>query len=155
MQVISSHGVFSDSLSTKHTLFYYVDFNDFGLLRAPNNFERELQQQLIHYDVDKVDLKRFLEALKPRDKSIVEAFYMGYTQKEIAERFGLAQQTVSRLLHQVGHRLQRMVLGLPWRGEYAVLPLVETRTRYQNSNGRSKDVGKSDQSFEKGYLSYK
>lgn len=123
MQVLNKP---SDRFS-KHIRLYYVDFNYLESRRVPNGFERDLQQRLVHYDVDQTDFKRLLEALKPRDRSVVEAFYMGYTQGEIAERFGLAQQTVSRLLRQVGNRLRRMALGLPWRGGSAALPLSETR----------------------------
>jgi RNA polymerase sigma factor (sigma-70 family) len=144
MQILRTPRLFCDYLSTKRTSIYYVDFNQLGIQRVPNRFERDLQKRLIHYDVDQIDFKRLLEVLNHRDRSIVEAFYMGYTQQEIADRFGLAQQTVSRLLRQVGRRLERMVRGLPWRGDYAILPLEEARLGNENFSRRNQDVGKSD-----------
>lgn len=110
---------------SKHICLYYVDFSHLASQRVPNGFERELQMRLIQYDEDCIDFKRLLEALKPLDRRLVEALYMGYTQQELADRFGLAQQTVSRRLRRIGHRLRRMERGLPWRGEAASLPLEE------------------------------
>lgn len=110
---------------SKHISLYYVDFDRLGSLRVPNDFEKDLQERLIHNDVDFVDLKRLLEALEPRERKLVEAYYMGYSQSEIADQLGIAQQSVSRLLHRVGYRLYRMVKGLPWRGGAAGLPMPE------------------------------
>jgi DNA-directed RNA polymerase specialized sigma24 family protein len=108
---------------SRRVCLYYVDFDLLASQRTPNSFEKELQSRLTYYDDDYVDFKRLLEALSPRDRGLVEAFFMGYTQRELAKRFGLAQQTVSRLLRQVGHRLRRMQRGLPWRCASATLPL--------------------------------
>lgn len=129
MQVFTHQGARTSRAFSKHISMYYVDFHRLSATRVPNGFERELQKRLTHLDVDLTDFKSLLESLDSRDRALVEEFCMGFTQKELSERFGLSQQTVSRLLRQVGNRLHRMVRGLPWRGEAAQLPFEE------NSNG--------------------
>lgn len=129
MQVFTHPGARRSRGFSKHISMYYVDFNHLSAKRVPNGFERDLQGRLTHLDVDLTDFKSLLESLDDRDRVLVEEFCMGYTQQELSERFGLSQQTVSRLLRQVGNRLHRMVRGLPWRGEAAQLPFKE------NSNG--------------------
>lgn len=49
--------------------------------------------------VDKIDLKIAIGTLSKRERMIIQLFYFeGYSQAEIAQRLGISQMHVSRLL---------------------------------------------------------
>jgi RNA polymerase sigma-B factor len=58
-----------------------------------------------------------LEQLPPRERTIVELrFYGGLSQSQIAERLGISQMHVSRLLRATFERLRELALTPPARG---------------------------------------
>ena len=56
---------------------------------------------------ERLTIDRLLSSLPPRERAIVELrFFAGLTQSEIAERVGLSQMHISRLLTQSLGRLR-------------------------------------------------
>lgn len=50
---------------------------------------------------DSVVWANFIESIPDEDKEIVTLTYMGYTQKEIAEKLGLSQSYISKILKRI------------------------------------------------------
>lgn len=52
-------------------------------------------------DIDFVDCERFYQALQPKERQIVEYRKMGLTNKEIGEKFGVKENTISMRLRKL------------------------------------------------------
>lgn len=93
-----------------YSLEQKLEFND-----GDDNFcfldslSRENQEDLNLFD--KIDLKEALGALNKRGQMIVQLFYIdGYSQTKIAERLGISQMHVSRLLKQAIKSLKEILV---------------------------------------------
>ena len=63
---------------------------------------------------ERLTIDRLLSSLPPRERAIVELrFFAGLTQSEIAERVGLSQMHISRLLTQSLGRLREQATTTP------------------------------------------
>jgi len=82
-----------------YSLEQKVESNDGDNLCFLDSLSQENQEDLNLFD--KIDLKEALGTLNKREQMIVQLFYIdGYSQTKIAERLGVSQMHVSRLLKQ-------------------------------------------------------
>ncbi len=81
------------------------DGTSFSLLESLGQDDREFQSLF-----DRIDLRKSITTLDKRGQMIVQLFYLvDYSQTEIAERLGISQMHVSRLLREAIKNLRKIL----------------------------------------------
>lgn len=81
------------------------DEDNFGFLDALSQEDKELRSLL-----DRIDLKESMGALNKREQMILQLYYFdSCSQTKIADRLGISQMHVSRLLRQAIKNLSRLI----------------------------------------------